>query len=305
MPTPRESMPSDAILRRHPVAWFFVLAFGVSWLIALPEVIAEWRHTSNPLHAVFGLKQWFGPALAGVVMTWAVGGRAGLAALWHRMIRVRAHWRWYLFALLGPIVFLLAGMLIAAGVPAHPSITSRMIIGYPVYLLALLLFTGLPEETGWRGFALPRLQDRFGPLPASLLLGALWGVWHWPFFLLREHGGGPGTDAGRTLLSLAVFTVAATLLAVPFTYLHNSTRASVFMVALLHAAIDAPQVVWASQFIPGLDGEPTQHAEFLGDLALLVAAALACLVIVPITRGRLGYSERRPATAEDVANVPV
>src|SRR5574337_857223 len=54
-----------------------------------------------------------------------------------------------------------------------------------LWLLFYLLTTGpLGEELGWRGFALPRLLKRFNPFVASLVLGAIWGVWHLPSFYL-------------------------------------------------------------------------------------------------------------------------
>ena len=66
---------------------------------------------------------------------------------------------------------------------------------YVPVLLFQMVTTGLAEEPGWRDFALPRLQRRFSPIIAALILGPLWGVWHLPLFL-TDWGGAPAEPSG-------------------------------------------------------------------------------------------------------------
>jgi membrane protease YdiL (CAAX protease family) len=77
---------------------------------------------------------------------------------------------------------------------ASPNVVG-VVSGMLPFFVVLVLTDGLGEETGWRGFALPRLLDRTGPLPASLLLGVMWAVWHLPLFWTV----GNQTTANRSL----------------------------------------------------------------------------------------------------------
>ena len=112
------------------------------------------------------------------VMAWLVLRVAGTAderrAWRRRLTRVRVGWRWYAIALLALPLAYLAGLGIAtAGGGAFPFHVQTLA------LLPIFLLTNFGEEIGWRGFALPRLQDRMSPLAASLVLGVIWGAFHW------------------------------------------------------------------------------------------------------------------------------
>ena len=141
--------------------------------------------------------------------------------------------------------------------------------------------TTLGEEIGWRGFALPRMQARYGPLWGTLQLGIAWGFWHALFFLTPDHGGGPGTSFITLLISFFLFLLMVIGLAIIFTWVFNHTHGSLFIASLLHSSIDTPQLVWIPLF-PGL-------TETRLDLALLIGLGLPALLIVILTRCRLGY----------------
>jgi membrane protease YdiL (CAAX protease family) len=100
------------------------------------------------------------------------------------------------------------------------------------FFLYNLLFFGYGEETGWRGFALPRLQARYQPLSASLLLAVFWALWHWPLFFYRP--GYVSMDmAGITgwLLSMATGSIL-------LSWLFNGSGGSVLICAIFHATVD-------------------------------------------------------------------
>jgi membrane protease YdiL (CAAX protease family) len=95
-----------------------------------------------------------------------------------------------------------------------------------------LIFYGFGEEVGWRGFALPRFQNKFNGLTSSLILATFWAVWHLPLFFYRQ---------GFTSLDIAgVFGWFFSLLtgSVLLTWLYNSSRGSILMCAVFHSTID-------------------------------------------------------------------
>jgi membrane protease YdiL (CAAX protease family) len=161
---------------------------------------------------------------------------------------------------------------------------------YPVALALAFLAYGLSEETGWRGFALPRLQRLHGPLVGSLLLGPLWGLWHLPVFWW------PGWRNPPTFLNIILYVLMMTAFTIVITWVFNNTKGSVFMAMLLHGSNNA---FWLGplslQFpVPIVTDSNVPAA---------VAYGAAALVIVALTRGQLGYdhclqeAEEEPAPA--------
>jgi membrane protease YdiL (CAAX protease family) len=109
----------------------------------------------------------------------------------------------------------------------------------PGFSMKFVLDAGLGEELGWRGFALPRLQNRYGALVSGLIVGVLWWLWHLPLFFVE--GAGQYTMAQEfgflpTFLGYGVFVVSA---AVTYTWLFNNTRGSVLLVAVYHGSMNA------------------------------------------------------------------
>jgi membrane protease YdiL (CAAX protease family) len=275
-------------LQRHPLTGFFVLAYVFSTLVSLPYILFVWGLSPNDMMAGFMLKQWVGPALAAMVMAVVMGGRPGLRELRASGRDWRVGWPWYVSVLAVPPVLILAGVLLVLGVPATlPAIGPEIVASYVGYFVLVFLAVGLPEELGWRGFALPRLQARFGPLRGTLILGVLWAGWHLPFFLTPDHGGGPGADVLAVAGNFAVFTAMVVVMAVPFTFVFNRTGGSVFMVALLHAAIDTPQLVWLPLLLP-VGAANSTTGELRLNLAVLLAFGVVAVLIVAFTKGRLG-----------------
>ena len=50
----------------------------------------------------------------------------------------------------------------------------------------MIPLAAIGEEFGWRGHALPRLQRRMRPLPASLVIGVLLATWHLPYYAFPD-----------------------------------------------------------------------------------------------------------------------
>jgi len=170
------------LTRQHPLLCYFLLAFGLTWAYELLVF--------GVLHASFSefwvLLFTFGPTLAAFLITAVTQGRAGILQLLRRYVFWRVGITWYLLVLLGvPALLLLPSLIQPGAFSAFRLPDLSFWLTYLVVYLSTLVFGGpLGEEGGWRGFALPHLEQRSGPLVATLLLGVLWGLWHLPLFLL-------------------------------------------------------------------------------------------------------------------------
>jgi uncharacterized protein len=197
----------------RPVLSFFVLTFVLSWSFMTPAMI--WGLDS--LAFIPFMVGVFMPFTAEAVVTRATGGsvRSWLRAILRRRVAAR----WFALALAFPVA--LAGVASALFAPAGESLDfglvgERAAAFVPLFIYCLLL-NGGPEELGWRGFALPRLQEGLSPVRATLVLGTAWGLWHLPLLFAEDN---PDHNlATATLVAIMLWTLAG-FVAYSFTYLH-------------------------------------------------------------------------------------
>lgn len=233
-----------------------------------------------------------GPTLAAFLMTAVTQGRAGILQLLRRYVLWRVGISWYLLVLLGVPTLLLLPYLIQPG--AFAAFRLPELSFWPTYLivyLSTLVFGGpLGEEGGWRGFALPRLEQHSGPLVGTLLLGVLWGLWHLPLFLLVPGYNGAGTGFVAILIPFVAFVISVIGMTVIFTWVFNNTRGSLLLAILLHASINA-----AAGMLPLLF--PSLVGTLLFALSRLLVWVVVAVLIIAATRGRLSYQRYLRETA--------
>ncbi len=110
-----------------------------------------------------------------------------------------------------------------------------------VFIMYNILSFGYGEETGWRGFLLPRLQSNYNALWASIILTIIWAGWHIPLFMYR-----PGYTSMELASSIGwLFSLVTG--SILLTWLYNSTRGSIFIVSVFHATIDVAFTCQAAQ----------------------------------------------------------
>jgi membrane protease YdiL (CAAX protease family) len=304
MPSVEGMNAYTAFVRRHPVAVFFALAFALSWAAWTPYILSSSGLGVIPLEipAVLGTTQflgmlpgaYLGPLGAAFVVTLAAEGRAGLRQWSRRLVRWKVGLRWYLVVLLGVPAAIGLATLALPGAWDDLRAPSLMVLAAWIPMLVLqLITTATAEEPGWRDFALPRLQDRFGAVGGTVILGILWGCWHLPLFL-TEWGGWPN----GSWLSPIEFVACCVPLSLVMTWVFNRTGQSLPIVMVLHAGINTTySLVWHDVF-PTLDmyRDPL-HAQ-------LIASTAIALLLVVATRGRLGLRSRRddrPAAGDPAA----
>ena len=277
MPTGKRRTPFGGILtaqlRAHPIIGFFVLAYAFSWLA---ELLCLKLFGQPPAVAIFAAT--LGPTFAALVTTEALEGHTERHRLWRVMRGVRlwrVGWRWYLVALLGaPAVYLALTLLLPgarATLRAQPLVP--LIIGYLVLLIVGAFSGPVFEEPGWRGFALPRLQTRMGPLAGTLVLGVLWGAWHLPQFLMPAWA---AENGGRSLSSVVVFLLTVVAIAILITWVYNHTGGSLLLCMLVHSSVNAAQAGLVNPLVPS-----AAHS----NVSALLAFGLVAMVLLLVTRG--------------------
>jgi membrane protease YdiL (CAAX protease family) len=273
------------MIRKHPLFFFFLFTFTISWIFLTAEVLAVWGFLPNDsgFIIVVNILFTFGPTCAALITTGVIEGRDGLLQLRTRLRQLRAGWQWYLFILVGIPALLLLGLIIQPGILASfTGLTPLVIAQYPLYFFVVWFGGGpLGEEIGWRGFALPRMQPRYGPLWGTLLLGIPWAFWHLPQFLTPYQGGGPGTGLTTLLRNFSLFFVFVIALAIIMTWLFNHTKGSIFFAVTTHASVNTPTLVLVPLFL---------NVGYISQtLAFAIGFGVVALFIVVLTRGRLGY----------------
>ncbi|MCR2799476.1 CPBP family intramembrane metalloprotease [Microbacterium sp. zg-Y818] len=285
------------LIQRRPLTAFFILAFLGSWVAWSPW----WLSQSGigllpfqlPFAAIAGINQvglFAGPFAAAFLVTRVCEGRQGARRLQLSMVKWRARPAWYLLALLViPLAtalgyFLLPGTSFALE-GGFIAVLGLLAITYVTYLLG----GPIQEEPGWRGFALPRLQQRLHPMTAALALGVIHCLWHAPLFLTAEW------DTARQEPSqFLAYLVLVVSMSFVMSWLFNGSRGSVLLVILGHNGIN-----WALFAVGTFSGEAVAN----NWPAALGLAGLAAITIAA-TRGRLGHP-RSEVTAEPVSTSPV
>ena len=284
----------QSVLARYPLVSFFVMAYAFTWIVISPWTLGATgagllpvdlaAPATGPLLAAGILA---GPALAAIIMAAVTEGRTGVQRLLGRLVLWRVGVRWYLLALLGVPLIMLVGFWVYA--MARPDLGA---LGGPAYgltylvefILIMILGGPLFEEIGWRGFALPRLQRRYGPLTASLVLGVLWAFWHLPQFLVPVWAASSG---GGGISGIALFVLVAVAFSVLFSWVFNNTRASVLIAVLVHTSIDTFSTTMGTVY-PGAAASAWP---------MIIGFGVVAVVLIAATRGRLSYDQLQDAPA--------
>ena len=236
-------------------ASFFLLTFAITWGLQLPGILAQrGMLPGNPSAylPLVGLGA-LGPLLAATLLTFREGGAAAVSQLYAPLLRFRVNVAWYIAALVLPGA-LLTGLLSLLNLAGRHGK-----IGYFPAAGALIfgLLMSVVEEVGWRGYALPRLQARWGAFAASIAIGVLWYLWHIPMFL------GQGVPLNLVLVMLLYFIGASLFL----TWIYNGTKGSLLLALLAHlgAHLNNSHRALPAEVVPLV-----AHAIIYGALGLLV-----------------------------------
>ena len=277
------------LLRQYPVGSFFILAYVISWILWVPLLYGHfalgwtsWEGNSwTNGRTMLGILGALGPALAAFLMSYALEGPPGVKQLLRRCAQWRVSFGWWLVALYGwwAIASIVAAVMQLAPVTKIGMQSVFALINIPVITAALqmpFLLGMVGEEAGWRGYALPRLQERFGPLVASLILALFWAFWHTPLAVFPEWRGDRPLllFAGRYLLLVFPLTLI-------FTWFFERVGRSVLLAVVLHKTLNLTFNAYATAL-----GLPKESGSQLRDGLMVALWIGAAAVAVYYTRTR-------------------
>lgn len=274
------------LVSRHPVGTFLFMAYALGW-----STLFVANYLGLPFLLSSSLLTLVGLALPAFLVTAAVSGARGVRDLLSRCLRWRVGIGWYLLAFPG---LLLATLLVASvflgGTPLE-ALARKWPLFFTVFLPALLIpfvLTQLAEEAGWAGFMQDTLQERHGPLRASLMVAPAFALFHLPFPFL-EAPRVTLTLVPVALVQMVVLGIVALFFRPLLTWLYNGSGRSVPIVAFFHSAYNSAGSGsgYATRFVRELVPFP---AVLLVSTAVVVVLAV---VIVLLTGGRLDYEPER------------
>ncbi|WP_420644452.1 CPBP family intramembrane glutamic endopeptidase [Candidatus Leptofilum sp.] len=257
------------LIKKYPLLVYFFLAFVISWgaifILAGPDGIPA---TADQI-VVLGIAMLLGPSLAGIFMIGLVNGKMGFRELFSRLFKWRVGIQWYLVALLIAPLSTVAVCFVLSFFSSEflPAI-------YTANDKATLILTGIAgglivgffEDLGWTGFAIPRMRLRYTVFATGLIVGLLWGAWH--FLLFWENDSFSGAFPVALLLArLFAWLPAYRILMV---WVYNRTD-SLLIAILMHVSL----VATLSTLDP-----PATGGSLL--IFILVRAAILWLIVVAV-----------------------
>ncbi len=209
----------------------------------------------------------FRPGIAAVVVVARSQGRAGLRSWLGRCLQWRFGWLRMLLALALPVLVIgLAAVIhLALGgtLPESPA-KGHVLLAAMNFVLVFLIGGPLGEEFGWRGYAQPAMQARWGWRRASLALGVVWAAWHLPLFY--------GSGTVQSHLPFGLYAISAVPSSVVFAWLFNQTGGSVLPVLALHTSVNAGFLIIPVMVMP--DGSNLRPFQWTVGILVLVAVML-------------------------------
>ena len=273
------------LIKRHPLASYFILAIALSWagilLIVLPGPIPAPPAEAQRLFVAVYLAMLVGPSVAGLTVCRITGRRPGIV---ERLRSWRAGGRWYAVALLAApvamgITLLVLSMMSPDFIPAIISGSSEVagpvrspnVMAFVLMGLAVGLGAGVFEEIGWTGFAVPRMLSRHGILATGIGVGLVWGLWH---FLAIWWG---SADAFGTVPVALYLLVALFSFLLPYrvlmVWVYRHTR-SLPVGIVMHASLTSSMLILG----PAISGREL----LIFDLVFAAVLWVAALVVVAV-----------------------
>lgn len=217
-------MEKGSWIDRHFFVLFVAIAFGFSWLLFWPNVVAEEALITIPL-LLFRILASFGPGLAALLLIWQSEGSNQVKNILRSILSFEGEAKWILTAVLLPLLIIAVPIIILVfkdGLSLSVIPWQGWLMLIPNFVLSLILFGSITDEIGWRGFLLPRLERHYSAFISSLIIGILWGLWQLPTYYFN--------GVVEINLSPIWLFIEAIALSIILTWLYNSSKSLVVAV---------------------------------------------------------------------------
>ena len=214
---------------------YFLLVLAIGGVFYAPWVLSSYGLFPAEFTPIFVTLGGVSPTLAAVISDRRGHSGGGLKYLFGQLVSRRSSIVWLLVALFLPLLIGAIAILmwVASGGEYEPPDAALVFLP----LLLANLIANIWEEIGWRGYALPSLQERHSALISSIIVGIFWGVWHWPHFSIKDSQ--MISNYGNFAWFLAV-TIAGSVI---YTWLYNSSEGSLLVTSLYHASGNASGMI--------------------------------------------------------------
>ena len=228
-----ELSPNSNFFEKNSLIIFFVLSF----LITIISVAIIYFGTVVIIDTLFFYISIWSPTISAIIIAGIIGGWSEIKQLLSGFLKWKVGGFWYFagfFLMIGPLIFTLFYLLLGGEAPGNPGLTGGLIF---ITVINTIINGPLSEEAGWRGFALPKLESRFGSLISSLILGIIWACWHIPFYFIEPR------------MPFYIFIVLVLVITILMTWGYNSTKGSLLITVIFHFSFN-----FNGAFITGILG---------------------------------------------------
>jgi len=250
-----------SFIKRHPVTMFFTLTIAYSWTIwGLLFIIAHEGFVSGRIQgfqdgiiAIMAFLGGTGSSVMGILLTRITEKKKGVRNLFTRSGNWRENSNWYFISIL-TMPFILISMLILLAVSISQAFLPGIFVSEDItsliaFGIILGLVAGCVEEFGWTGFALPRLRKKHSALASALIIGPIWGLWHF----LGDYWGRRVAFGKLVFLNFAVFVVLIMAYRVLMTWVYNNTDGNLSLAIFMHASFSGSLYIFMPPFTSLID----------------------------------------------------
>lgn len=236
---------------------FFLLTFAYSWIIWIPSVLdgigVKLPFSVANYSMVVVIIGAFAPLLAALTLVARDGGWKGIKTFFGQVLDFHIKPVYWILALALPLVIhvlshylaLALGLDVANTLFPADSPVAPIILAIPYFFLMLVLGGG-QEEFGWRGYAQAPLQEKIGVIPASLVIGVIWGIWHLPLWFMAGD-----LHSAYSFLAFVMMTTSISLI---YAWLYNASGKKLIVVIFFHAMNNTAAPLLP--FLHGVEGKP-------------------------------------------------